>query len=370
MSRAVDIMSHNPVAQSPDLTAKRASGGALRQSLQPGSREYQQRYWGNQSLLSSESTDEAEALSETMAMPEVITASEVVVEPQTFAELRRNLPVLATALTQIAGQLNALIRRIEMSPSWPAVSHTALLYNLARARFLDLSETNKRKDRYDLYSVNEWLAQCQRVLQHLAHPLAEMVNQGGLMANRGCQWDAKRQKLLEAIQKLLSRIDLQQAAQQRLTEHQRATEQRPIDAAIKYIQDYLENIGWDALDKGDLRLHGVVVATTLFHKMHLSSKQIHKVLDQLNQRSPLLLDAALFGGSTVDSLLTLGVGGLQAYRTRGEGFLAGVRRGSRESALAQGVEKRRFNILDLVIAYTGFQFGAGKGVLEALRLIT
>lgn len=159
---------------------------------------------------------------------------------------------------------------------------------------------------------------------------------------------------------------LQNGIQVLENERQTVDRQRRIEQAVDFIQQYVERHWESGMSDQAGRLHGLVVAQRLVQQYHLNREQIHEVLDTLRDRSPALLEKALFRGGTVRSLLGMGIGGLQAYRARGEGFFAGVQRAGAESRMADPLRYRQFSTAETLEAVGWAILGTFEGIGNAI----
>lgn len=222
------------------------------------------------------------------------------------------------------------------------------------------------KSRYDPRHLSTWLGLVKRVLTTVAPLLAGLKAMEGPAAAEGTYWDTARQSLLGSAESLgqtaFMRIGLEAIEQ----EQKAAAEQAKIDQAVAYLREYVSRHWRPAASEAELRLHGPVVASRLVHSMRLTGPQIRRTFDTLEAESPDLLNAALFAGSVIWALLDMGVPGFHAYRAKGEGFFAGLRRGERESLLANRPGQRMFSVPQKFEAFGGFVAGLLQGIGDAL----
>jgi tetratricopeptide (TPR) repeat protein len=86
----------------------------------------------------------------------------------------------------------------------------------------------------------------------------------------------------------------------------------------------------------------------------------------LESIDPTLYEEALYEGRTIQSLLEMGVGGLQAFVSEEEGFFSGLIRGEHESLLATPVGERVFSVIEQATAAAGGMAGFLQGVGDSI----
>ena len=223
------------------------------------------------------------------------------------------------------------------------------------------TERNFDHNEFDAPHLSEWLETFRHALQLLLTIERSVVSNPDMAF-----WTGETEKLLARAVALYASPYMQDGVERRERERLQAEHQARIDAATDYITNYLEQY-WEP-DLADIvsNMYGVSFAVKLVQTYHLNGEDIRTVFDTLRERDPRLLEAALFRGSTVRTLLEMKIGGMQAYYAGGEGFTSGLIRGEAESRLQPGPDNRHFDLGDKAIATLGFIAGMFQGVGDSI----
>jgi Domain of unknown function (DUF4157) len=289
-------------------------------------------------------------------------------EPPSFERLVREHPAEARSAMAVSRGFRALLAScrpvVERSGLLEQKTEVVFWVSVAVPRALDYEQEIADKQLLDASHLSTWLEHVRAALTRLA-PLLDALDRTN-QRHRRRRLDAERQRVLAQVEQLSAGSFIRTGVETRERERTAAAAQARIDAAVDYLRDMAARHHDRAKSPDQLRIFGPLVASNLVHKMKLNGDEIRAAFDTVKVEDPEVLDAVLFGGGTVQSLLYMGIPGFQAYRARGEGFLSGFYRGSRESLLVAKPGKRTFSALERVEASIWFVLGAFQGIGDAL----
>ncbi|HWR26315.1 MAG TPA: hypothetical protein VN316_00400, partial [candidate division Zixibacteria bacterium] len=288
----------------------------------------------------------------------------------TFEELLQKRPEIARSVERLSQSYGVLIRKvdpiIENEGIYSRGSMDIWLSRVSFERVFEYEVEINSKYLYEAKHLRIWLDKVIRALTNLGFLLNVLKEKGGRRVNLAIEWDSERNKLLTQAQQLSETQFMQHGKEVREQEERTAAHEARIAGAVEWITDYvIRTVPGNKPE--DLRIHGPIIAGKLVHKMRLNSDEIRATFDRLKEESPEIFNASLYGGSTIWSLLSLGVSGLHEYRAIGEGFLSGLSRGERESLLVQKPGQRTFSITEKFIAFGGFVAGVFQGIGDSLK---
>ena len=288
--------------------------------------------------------------------------------PPTFDRLQREHPAVARSAMAVSRGFRALLANarpvIERSRLFERKNEMVFWVKLSVPRALEYEQEIADKQLLDAQHLSVWLEHLRNALTRLG-PLFDALEQTTERRRRAAL-EAQRQSALAQAEELASSSFVRIGVEKRERERVAAAAQARIDAAVDYMREFAARHHDPRKRPDELRIYGPVVASTLVHKMKLGGDEIRAAFDTLKAEDPESLNAVLFGGGTVQSLLYMGIPGFQAYRARGEGFLSGFYRGSRESLLVAKPGQRTFSALERVEASIWFVLGAFQGIGDAL----
>jgi hypothetical protein len=286
-------------------------------------------------------------------------------EPHSLARLEREEPETARLADRIDMQARTILTHTDEQMRAAGIQASRAQMRII-ADFTSYQERMVARNLLDARHLSLWALKLERVLRILRPLLVLLRTRGDVAASHAEQLDQSRQELLNQVSNLKRTPFIRRGMRELDRERARAREQERIDEAVENVRNYVRDHWRENLSDQVKRLHGLVVAGILVRRMRLNAEQIREVFDTLRDQDPRLLDAALFAGGTVQTLLEMGISGLQAYRASGEGFISGVIRGERESLLAREPGQREFTFGEIWIAAGGFVAGALQGIGDSI----
>jgi hypothetical protein len=290
--------------------------------------------------------------------------------PATIGDLRAREPEAAAMIERLRTDYGRLSSRAEpVLVRIGAASRNPLdnlLYRRADQQVTTYWNVAVGSKAVDAAHLSMWLDHVEGALVSLGNlrPVLEL----GSGASEDAVLETARLELLGRVTGLRATLFLREGTAAREREEKRARAKEKIASAVSYIESYVRPILRTSTPVSDQagHLHGANIAQRLVVDMGLNADEVRDVLDSLKARDRVLYQAALMRGGTVESLLELGIGGLQAYRADGEGLFAGFVRGSRESLLSNAPHQKVLSIPEVAIAVGGFIAGAVQGVVVSV----
>jgi hypothetical protein len=220
-------------------------------------------------------------------------------------------------------------------------------------------------DAYDPVHLSIWVQALEGGLDDVRKLLAVLKGTGDRAAATAEFWEGQAADLELKAKAMAAEKYIIGGFEARKKEADQADLTRRMDEAQSYMEDKIAFVKSSSNVDQMTRWYGQIFAQNLVYRWHLNGDQIRALFERF--RSEGHLNDVLMGGSTVQSLLAIGIGGFWEYRAPGEGLVAGAARTVLENKISHPVQDRHFSgLAENLEAAGGFVVGVFQGIGDDL----